>query len=153
MYTLCSPVLYSENRGMQHFADTHSRPPKTIKKGMYQYDTDAPAQGPSSPGNKHFAKIKLKKGHISNNNWWNLPYIELELYFLIVYLYIKYRSNTLIFSKDIERGNRFRTYGRDVRSDRRTDISDTICRLPLPIENVRGIKIEGICGEVYLAAA
>ena len=29
---------------------------------MCQYDTDAPAQGPSSPGNKHFAKNEVEKG-------------------------------------------------------------------------------------------
>ena len=30
---------------------------------MRQYDTDTPAQGPSLPSNKHFAKMKLKNGY------------------------------------------------------------------------------------------
>ena len=32
------------------------------KLEMCQYDTDAPAQGPSSPRNKHFAKNEVEKG-------------------------------------------------------------------------------------------
>ena len=44
----------------------------------------------------------LKKGRNSKNNWWILPLIELDLYFIIIYLCIKYESNTLIFSKVIE---------------------------------------------------
>ena len=47
--------------------------------------------------------MKLKKGHNSRNNWCILSLIELDLYFMIVYLCIKYESKTLIFSKDIER--------------------------------------------------
>ena len=43
-----------------------------------------------------------KKGHNSHNNWWILPLIELVLYFMIIYLCIKYESNILIFSKDIQ---------------------------------------------------
>ena len=34
---------------------------------------------------------------------------------MIIYLCIKYESNSLIFSKDIERKSFFRTYGREVR--------------------------------------
>ena len=41
--------------------------------------------------------------HNSHNNWWILPLIELYLYFMIIYLCIKYESNTLLFSKDIKR--------------------------------------------------
>ena len=44
-----------------------------------------------------------KKYCNSQNNWWILPSIELNLYFIIIYPCIKYESNTLIFSKDIER--------------------------------------------------
>ena len=41
---------------------------------MRQYDTDTPAQGPSLPTNKHFAKVKLKKRILkSHNNLWILP--------------------------------------------------------------------------------
>ena len=51
-----------------------------------------------SNGN-HF---EVTKGLNSHNNWWILPLIELDLYFLIIYLCIKYESNTLICSKDTE---------------------------------------------------
>ena len=43
------------------------------------------------------------KRAISHNNWWILPLIELDLYFMIIYLCLKVESNILIFSKDIER--------------------------------------------------
>ena len=45
--------------------------------------------------------MKLKKGHNSHKNWWILPLIELDLHF--IYLCLKYESNTLTFSKNIER--------------------------------------------------
>ena len=32
------------------------------KLEMCQYDTDAPAQGPSSPAHRHFAKNEVEKG-------------------------------------------------------------------------------------------
>ena len=51
---------------------------------------------------------------------------------MIIYLCMKYESNTLIFSKDIERKLfSYGTYGR-------TDSGDTICS---PIENGGGINI------------
>ena len=56
----------------------------------------------------HLQKITLKKGHNFHNNWQILPYIELDLYFMIIYLCIKYESNTLIFSKNIERKTLFK---------------------------------------------
>ena len=43
-----------------------------------------------------------EKGHNSYNNGWILPSVELDLYFMIIYLCIKYESNTLMFSKDIK---------------------------------------------------
>ena len=36
---------------------------------MYQYDTDGPAQGQTSPHTGILQKLKLKKGHNSDNNW------------------------------------------------------------------------------------
>ena len=45
----------------------------------------------------------LIKGRNSKNNWWILPSIELDLYFIIICLCIKYESNTLIFSKVMAR--------------------------------------------------
>ena len=44
---------------------------------------------------------KVKKGHNSQNNWWILPLIELDIQFMIIDLCIKFQSNTPIFSKDI----------------------------------------------------
>ena len=41
------------------------------------------------------------KGHNSDNNWWILSIIELDLYFMIIYLCMKYESNTPMYSKDI----------------------------------------------------
>ena len=43
--------------------------------------------------------FKLKNGHNSQNNWWILPLIELDLHFMIIYLCIKFESNTPIFTK------------------------------------------------------
>ena len=47
--------------------------------------------------------MKFKKGYNSHHNCWILPLIELNLYFMIIYLCIEYESNKPIFSKDIER--------------------------------------------------
>ena len=90
---------------------------------MYQYDTDAPAQGHPQPHagilqnmklkkgtNQSFLKkilegkhlLKEKKGYNSHNNGLILPYLELDLYFMIIYLCAKFEFNTLIFSKDIK---------------------------------------------------
>ena len=44
--------------------------------------------------------LKGKKGHNSDNNGLILP--ELDLYFMIIYLCVKYEFNTLMFSKDIK---------------------------------------------------
>ena len=38
---------------------------------------------------------------MSDNNRWILSLIELDLYFMIVYLCMKYESNTPMVSKDI----------------------------------------------------
>ena len=48
-------------------------------------------------------KMKLKKGQNSHNNCPILPLIKLDLYFMIIYLCIKYKCNILIFSKHIDR--------------------------------------------------
>ena len=40
------------------------------------------------------------KGHNSDNNWWILSIIELDLYFTIIYQCMKYESNTPMFSKE-----------------------------------------------------
>ena len=91
---------------------------------MCQYDTDAPAQGhPQShagilqkmklkKGTNHsFLKknisegkhlLKVKKGYNSHNNGLILPYLELDLYFMIIYLCVKFEFNALMFSKDIK---------------------------------------------------
>ena len=46
--------------------------------------------------------LKVKKGHNSHNNGLILPYLELNLYFMIIYLCVKFEFNTLMFSKDIK---------------------------------------------------
>ena len=90
---------------------------------MCQYDTDAPAQGHPQPHAGILQKMKLKKrdksiffkkisegkhllkvkkGHNSHNNGLILPYLELHLYFMTIYLCIKFEFNTLMFSKDIK---------------------------------------------------
>ena len=46
--------------------------------------------------------LKVKKGHNSHNNGFILPYLELDLYFMIIYLRVKSEFNTLLFSKDIK---------------------------------------------------
>ena len=61
----------------------------------------------------HFqAKIKLIKSHNSQNNKGILPQIE-----IIIYLCIKYESNTIIFAKDNERKSSFETDRTYVRKD------------------------------------
>ena len=64
---------------------------------MCPWDTDAPAIA-------KFALIghcHLTKGHNSDNNWWILSLIELDLCYMIIYPCMKYESNTLMYSKDI----------------------------------------------------
>ena len=66
---------------------------------MCPWDTDAPAIA-------KFAEIghcHLTKGHNSDNNRWILSIIELDLYFMIIYLCMKYESNSQMYSKDIAR--------------------------------------------------
>ena len=43
------------------------------------------------PGNHFSYQIK---DHNSDDNWWILPVIELDLNFMIIYLCMKYESNT-----------------------------------------------------------
>ena len=45
--------------------------------------------------------LSLTKGHNSNNNRWILSVTDLDLYFMIIYLCMKYESNTPMYSKDI----------------------------------------------------
>ena len=53
-----------------------------------------------STGNHFSYEIK---GHNSNNNQWILSLIKLDLYFMIIYLCMKYEFNTPMFSKDMAR--------------------------------------------------
>ena len=41
---------------------------------------------------------EVERGHNSHNNLWILPLFKLGLYFMIIYLCIKYESNIVIFS-------------------------------------------------------
>ena len=47
--------------------------------------------------------LSLTKDHKSDNNQWILSVIELDLYFMIIYLCMKYESNSPRYSKDIAR--------------------------------------------------
>ena len=69
------------------------------------------------------------KGNNSDNNWWILPIIELDLYFMIIYLYMKYESNTSMYSKDIARKPFFIRRSRAITliTYGRTDKGDAIC--------------------------
>ena len=51
---------------------------------------------------KPFFHMQIK-GHNSDNNWGILSFIKLDLYFMTIYLCVKYESNSLLFSKDIAR--------------------------------------------------
>ena len=83
------------------------------------------------------------KGHNSDNNRCILSVIDLDLYFMIIYLCMNYQSNTPMFSKDIAWKPFFVCTGQDVRDVRmyvRTDKGDAICPPPPPIINGGGIK-------------
>ena len=73
---------------------------------MCQYDSDTLAEGHPHPHadilQKKKKKWKLKKkGHNAHtcNNWQILPQIDFDLYFMIIYLCMKYESKTLTFFK------------------------------------------------------
>ena len=87
------------------------------------------------------------KGHNSDNNWWILSIIELDLYFMIIYLCMKYESNTPMFSKDIAWKPfsylQDRTYVCTyVRTYVRTDKGDAICPPPIINGGHKNNKIE-----------
>ena len=73
----------------------------------------------NSPETSNFSKtnkrtpllyeMKSKMGHNSHNNWRILPNIELDLYFMSIYLCIKYEFNIPMLSKDNERKPVFHT--------------------------------------------
>ena len=82
------------------------------------------------------------KGYNSDNNRWILSIIELDLYFMIIYLCMKYESNTPMYSKDIARNHfsyvRDRTYGMYVCTYLRTRVM--LYAPPPTIINGGGIK-------------
>ena len=84
------------------------------------------------------------EGHNSDNNWWILSIIELDLNFMSIYLCMKYESNTPMFSKDIARKPFFVRTGRTyVRMYVRTYVRtyrQGWCYMPPPIINGGGIK-------------
>ena len=67
--------------------------------------------------------------------------MELDLHFMIIYLCIKFQSNTPILSKDIALKPKVLGTGRMDRTDVHTDSGDTICP---PTENGGGIKISEV---------
>ena len=81
---------------------------------------------------KPFFHIEIK-GHNSDNNWWILFVIKLDLYFMIIYLCMKYESNAPMYSKDITRKPFFvRTGCTYICTYVRTDKGDAICPPPPP---------------------
>ena len=80
------------------------------------------------PGNHFSYEIK---GHNSDNNRWILSVVEHDLYFMIIYLYMKYESNSPMYSKDIARKPFFVLTRQDVRTYVCTDKGDAICPRPL----------------------
>ena len=70
-----------------------------------------------SPGN-HFSFGDQGPLYNSDNNRWILSVIELDLYFMLIYLCMKYESNTPMYSKDIARKPLFVRTGQDVRDIR-----------------------------------
>ena len=87
---------------------------------------------------KPFFKVekfsKLKKIHNSENNLWILPSIDLDLHFLIIYLCIKFQSNTPIFSKDIAQKAFVLHMGRVDGTDVCTESGDNVCPAPPPLK-------------------
>ena len=47
--------------------------------------------------------LDTDQGHNSDNNWWILSLIELDLSLMSIYICMKYESNTPMQSKDIAR--------------------------------------------------
>ena len=78
---------------------------KNMKKETVSYNkTRNVSMGHGCP---RFCQIRLNralpltKGHNSDNIQWILSIIKLDLYFMIIYLCMKYESNTPMYSKDI----------------------------------------------------
>ena len=76
----------------------------------------------------------MKKAHNSQNNRESSPKITLDLYFMIIYLCMKYESNTIISSKDDEWKP---SYGKD-RTDVCKDSLNTTCPPTLPTFKMAG---------------
>ena len=73
---------------------------------MCQYDRDAPTQGHPHPHTGILQNNEVEKKDKSLTIIGRfLPLIKLDLYFMIIYLCIKYESNTIkfFFLKNIER--------------------------------------------------
>ena len=79
---------------------------KHLSRDMYYVGTRNVSMGHGCP---RYCQIRinkalsLTKGHNSYNYKWILSIIELDLYFMITYLCMKYESNTPTYSKDITR--------------------------------------------------
>ena len=75
---------------------------------MCQYDTDTPAQDHPHPYASILQKNEVEiKSHNSHDNWQILPLIDFGLYFMIIYLCIKYEANTQSFFKKYRKENIF----------------------------------------------
>ena len=91
------------------------------------------------------------KGNNSDNNRWILPIIELDLYFMIIYLCMKYESNTPMFSKDFARKPFFVPMGRTyVWTYVRTYGQRVMLYAPPPIINGGGIINKNLRWDVQM---
>ena len=88
--------MYKNENYTKYTQKTNSQSAITLKR------TRNVSMGHGCP---HYCQIRinraLTKGHNSNNNRWILSIIELDLYFMITYLCMKYESITPTYSKDI----------------------------------------------------
>ena len=91
--------------------------------------------------------FKVEKGHNSQNNLWILPWIELNLHFMIIYLCIIFQSNTPILSKGIALKPKVLPTGR---TGQRYIQSAVILYAP-PTENGGGIKTGVYTGIPYFS--
>ena len=101
------PISHTEIKG--HNSDNNWWILSLIALGLYfmiiyqcmKYESNSPMYSKDIT-RKPISHTEIK-GHNSDNYWWILSVIELGLYFMIIYLCMKYESNSPMYSKDIAR--------------------------------------------------
>ena len=110
------PIFHSEIKG--HNSDNNKWILSVIELDLYfmfiylcmKYESNTPMYS-RDIARKPIFHSEIK-GHNSDNNRWILSVIELDLYFMLIYLCMKYESNTPMYSKDIARKPFFVRTGR-----------------------------------------